>query len=71
MLELVPALFLLIAEGTEWLGRGDRTRYRLCYKTLLIVLLAYPCLAAFYHASGQRSRWFNPHGDLHPNVFIE
>ena len=71
MLELVPALFLLIAEGAEWLGRGDRTRYRLCYATLLIVLLAYPCLDAFSHSAGQRSRWFNPHGDLHPNVFVE
>ncbi len=71
MLELVPALFLLIAEGTEWLGGWDQTRYRLCYTALLILLLAYPCLVALDHATGRRHRDFNSHGDLHPNVFME
>ena len=71
MLELVPALFLLIAEGTEWLGRRDRTRSGLLYKTLLILLLTYPCLTAIYNATGKRPREFNRHGDLHSNVFIE
>ena len=71
ILELVPAFFLLIAEGSEWVGQRDPTRYRLCYKAALIVLLAYPCFAAVYQASGQRYRLFNPHGDLHTNVFLE
>jgi hypothetical protein len=71
MLELVPALFLLIAEGVEWLGRWDQTRYRLYFTALLILLLAYPCLASLHHAAGQRHREFNRHGDLHPNVFVE
>ncbi len=71
MLELVPALFLLIAEGAEWLGRWDQTRYRLISTALVILLLSYPCLAALYHASGQRHRPFSQHGDLHPNVFVE
>ena len=71
MLELVPALFLLIAEGTEWLGDRDRTASGFLYKGLLILLLAYPCLTAFYHATEKRPRDFNRHGDLHRNRFIE
>jgi uncharacterized membrane protein len=71
MLELVPALLLLIAEGTEWLARRDRTRSSLLYKAVLIGILAFPCLAGFYHATERRLRNFNPHGDLHNNLFIE
>ena len=71
ILELVPALFLLIAEGTEWLRRHDSSRYRLWSKMVLVLLLAYPCLTAFYHASGVRPRYYNAHGDLHGNVFVE
>ena len=71
MLELVPAFFLLIAEGTEWLRRQDWSWSRLSYKAVLALLLAYPCLSAFYHAASVRPRDFNPHGDLHKNVFIE
>ncbi|HZW30438.1 MAG TPA: glycosyltransferase family 39 protein [Isosphaeraceae bacterium] len=71
ILELVPALFLLIAEGTEWLGRGDSRHLGLLYKAVLILLLAYPCLSAVYYASGVRQRPFNSHGDLHGNVFMD
>jgi hypothetical protein len=71
MLELVPALYLLIAEGTEWLARRDPTRTGLLYKALLIFLLSYPCLAALYHATEKRPRDFNRHGDLHRNIFVK
>ncbi len=71
VLELVPAFFLLIAEGTEWFARRDRSRSRFFYKTLLILLLAYPCLSSIYHATGIRPRDFNQHGDLHQNVFVQ
>jgi hypothetical protein len=71
MLELVPAFFLLIAAGMEWLGSWDRTRFRLFYTGLLIVLLSYPCVMACYQPFGRRDRPFNRHGDLHANVFVE
>jgi hypothetical protein len=70
ILELVPALFLLIAEGTEWLGRSTTSRSMLLYKAVLVLVLAYPCLSAAYHALEVRPRPFNSHGDLHENVFI-
>jgi hypothetical protein len=71
MLELVPAFFILIAEGTEWLyGRACRQRQWL-YGTILVLLLAYPGLSAFWNVVGTRFRFFNAHGDLHSNVFIE
>jgi hypothetical protein len=71
ILELVPAFFLLIAQGAEWLGSWDRTRFRLFYAALLIVLLIYPNLTTFYQLSYRRGRDFNPHGDLHANLFVE
>ena len=71
ILELVPALFLLGAEGTEWLACRDTSRAKLLYKVVLVLLLAYPCLSAVYHATGVRPRPFNSHGDLHRNVFID
>ena len=71
LLELVPALFLLIAEGTEWVARRFPSRAMIVYKIVLIVLLAYPCWDACYHAVRERNRDFNIHGDLHPNVFID
>jgi len=70
ILELVPALFLLIAEGTEWLRTWDRGRIKLGYATVLIVLLAYPCIAGFQQAAAVTMRDFNSHGDLHKNRFI-
>lgn len=71
LLELVPALFLLVAEGTEWFARRFPSRGDLVYRTILVTLLAYPCWDAVYHCSGRRDRPFNRHGDLHANVFID
>jgi hypothetical protein len=71
ILELVPALYLLIAEGTDWFHRRDSSPSRIWYKGVLVLLLVYPCLAAFYNAASVRPRYFNPHGDLHRNVFME
>jgi hypothetical protein len=71
ILELVPALFLLIAEGTQGLGERVTRRSNVLYKAVLVLLLAYHCLSAVYHATGVRPRPFNSHGDLHQNIFIE
>lgn len=68
ILELVPALYLMIAEGTEWV------RYwigRTGYRVVLVVLLSYFCFTTVYELTGARVREFNPHGDLHKNVFLE
>jgi hypothetical protein len=71
VLGLVPALFLLIAEGTEWIARRFGSRSQIVYKLVVLVLIAYPCCDGFYYAITMRSRDFNAHGDLHPNVFID
>ena len=71
LLELVPALFLLIAEGTDWVARRFPSPSMIAYKTVLIALLTYPCWDACYHSTGRRNRDFNIHGDLHRNVFID
>jgi len=71
ILELVPAFFLLIAEGTERLRDLAAGRARLGYKAVLVVLLAYPCLASVYQAAGAAPRDFNRHGDLRNNLFIQ
>ena len=67
MIELVPAFYVMIAEGTERL----RTRIgRPAYVVVLVLLLAYPCSITFYEAQAARMRWFNQHGDLHDNRFM-
>jgi hypothetical protein len=71
MLELVPAFFLLIAQGTDAARALDVTRRKILYKLILILLLAYPCFSAVYEATGKRPREFNRHGDLHNNLFID
>jgi hypothetical protein len=71
ILELVPAFFLLIAEGTEVVAIRDRSARKLAYKVILVLLLWYPCATALYEATGNRPRWFNSHGDLRDNLFIE
>jgi hypothetical protein len=70
ILELLPAFFLVIAEGTDLVRALDRTRTELLYKLVLVLLLAYPCLSALYQAAGVRPREFNSHGDLHNNIFV-
>lgn len=71
ILELVPALFLLIAQGAGWLARCFPTRSSIVQRTLLLALLASPCWDACYGALTRRDREYNPHGDLHHNVFID
>ena len=71
ILELVPALFLLIAEGTEVVHRLASGRVKLIYKVFLVLLLAFPCLSASYRAVEKRDRYFNQHGDLQDNIFIK
>ena len=67
MLELVPAFYVMIAEGTQQL----RARLgRPAYVVMLVLLLAYPCSSTFYEAQAPRTRWFNQHGDLHDNRFL-
>jgi hypothetical protein len=70
ILELVPAFFLLIAEGTQAVFELDRGRRKLVSKAVLVVLLAYPCFSAVYEATATRPRYFNSHGDLHNNLFL-
>jgi len=70
ILELVPAFFLLIAEGTQAIFELDRGRRKLVSKAVLALVLAYPCFSAFYEASATRPRYFNSHGDLHNNLFL-
>ncbi len=43
ILELVPAFFLLIAEGTEMLRGREKGRIKLGYILALILLFTYPC----------------------------
>jgi len=67
MIELVPAFYAMIAEGTQRLG----TRLgRPAYVVVLVLLLAYPSSSTFYEARARRIRWFNQHGDLHDNRFM-
>jgi hypothetical protein len=71
LLELVPAFFLVIAAGTEWVARRFPSPSGIAYRTLLIVLLTFPVWDACYHCTYRRDREFNMHGDLHDNVFID
>ncbi len=70
ILELVPAFFLLISEGTQAVFELDRGRRKLVSKAVLVLLLAYPCFSAVNEASATRPRYFNSHGDLHNNLFL-
>lgn len=68
ILELAPAFFLLIAEGTDWIRQWVG---RIGYRVVLIVLLSYFCFTTLYELTGARVRDFNAHGDLHRNRFME
>jgi len=67
ILPLVPAFYIMIAEGTGWV-RCRAGRY--AYAAVVILLLLNPCLGTLYHATGIRLRPFNTHGDLHDNLFM-
>jgi hypothetical protein len=71
LLELVPALFLLIAAGTESIARRFPARSGIVYWTFLLALLTFPCWDACNNNLTRRIRDFNMHGDLHRNVFID
>jgi hypothetical protein len=68
ILELMPAFFLMIAEAA---GRLRTRLGRRAYAVFLALLLFYPCMSTLYEATGRRERWFNAHGDLHKNRFME
>ena len=70
ILELVPALFLLIAVGADRLGDSGGGAGALGYKLLLVLLLGYPCLNAVSHVAFRHARDFSPHGDLRRSVFL-
>jgi hypothetical protein len=70
LLELVPAFFILIAEGTEILRDRDKSRIKLGFIVVLILLFTYPALAALSNAAFVRERDFNPHGDIRKNLFM-
>lgn len=66
ILELVPAFYLMIAEGTDWL----RPRIgKAGYTVVLVLLLSLFCLSTLYELTAPRVRPFNSHGDLHDNRF--
>jgi hypothetical protein len=68
ILELMPAFFLMMAETADLV----RARLgRIAYRVVLAVLLFYPCMSTLYELSAPRERYFNSHGDLHHNRFVE
>jgi hypothetical protein len=67
ILGLVPAFFLLLAEG---LDRVRATFGRKASFATALLLLAYPCWTTLYENSGERMRDFNPHSDIHRNRFV-
>lgn len=71
ILLFVPALFLLIAEGTDAIFRGLPSPSKILYLTVLAALLVLPTWNAGSNAVSGHIRDFNIHGDLHPNVFID
>jgi hypothetical protein len=68
VLGLVPCFYLLIAEGTSWVHHTFGRRLSI---VVLFLLLFYPCTSTLYEVMGRRERYFNAHGDLHDNVFME
>jgi hypothetical protein len=70
ILGLVPEFFLLIADGSEWLRERLAGRARLIYRAVMVLLLAYPCFESFSQVAAVDRREFNPHGDLHDNLFM-
>lgn len=68
ILELMPAFFLMIAESTDLIRSKLGRR---AYAVVLALLLLHPCGSTLSEATGERWRFFNPHGDLHDNRFVE
>jgi hypothetical protein len=70
ILELVPAFFLLIAEGAGLLLSQTAGRGKVVCHAVLIVVLAQPCLTGLYLLVDERARNHNSHGDLRKNLFL-
>ena len=70
ILELAPALFLLMALGIEWIAQGTAPGKPLAHKVLLVLLIGYPCLTGVNQAVFRPARDANSHGDLHRNLII-
>ena len=58
ILELVPAFFVLIAEGVETVRGWDKSRVKPGFILVLILLFAYPCFAALMNAASVRRARF-------------
>jgi hypothetical protein len=71
ILELVPALFLLIALGADRLGEATAGLGKLGFATVLIVLLGFPCLMGVNQVVFRFARDHSRHGDLRRNVFLQ
>lgn len=69
ILELVPNLFLPIAEGTEWVRLRSPARPWI-YRTILIFLLTYPLTNGLAEGLNRTPRPFDIHGDLRHNLFL-
>jgi hypothetical protein len=67
ILGLIPAYFLMIAEGTCWIHRKFGKKAQI---VVIILLLAYPCIGSFGFKWKHRVRDYNRHGDLHTNRFM-
>jgi hypothetical protein len=70
ILELVPALFLLLAEGTDAIWKRDAISHKPFYAAMLVLILAYPCSNAVVEVCDPTTRGFNRHGDLRDNIFL-
>ncbi len=60
ILELVPALLLLIADGAETVRSWEKGRIKPGFIVVLILLFAYPCFAAFTNAASVRRARVQP-----------
>jgi hypothetical protein len=70
ILELVPAFFLLFAEGAMLLVSHATGKGKLAGRAVLAVALAQPCVAGLYLLWDDPPRDHNQHGDLHKNQFL-
>ena len=68
ILELVPAFYLMIAEGTDWVRKVIG---QIGYRVVLVLLLTCFTLSTLNQLTAPRVRPFNAHGDLHDNRFME
>ena len=70
ILELVPALLILIALGTDTIWQRDPGRIKIGYTVVLFLLFAYPTYVAVQNSFSVPLREFNRHGDVRKNLFM-